>query len=607
MKVRVNMGDWMLTMGMVGFFRIYDHGLTSGIISRENKVFLQIQKYGLEIDLRALEFLPEAFFDYMLSEYSIYKREQERLGRYLEFAKNKEHFNQNRGNIKRIINDNFKKIIKYFPGEITEQLKDIQADLKDVKGAKDYVELGKCVQRFLEIAKMKSIDEKLTLNYFKAVIMRPFFGQPSFLNVSKNNLTLKEQMELFYSDYIHPVLTEANFQDCLERAQDKKEVLDYLEKEKSHKPFPALAKALKKLKLEEMKKYLRDQIPRCSLLPKIPAFNNYEEMIFTPLGVSPSYARNFHWNMNIKQPTPISSLAKLILFCSPAGSAIYGRWDGQGREREYRTYAGFVQTEGAFTDVMGRNNSFKNHKNKNDPFDKIINVLIDDLKRKAGYVLEHLFFIEFCSDYESKRTLLEYYHLPQYLVTYIKTHGKELEKITPREQFVRSVLHGQDPIYVIWSNLNEQIINSYYTYGTYRAVRERNRIMFYRRYLGKEAKELKKQDRLIQSIYNSGMEIRRNFEEVEASKGEEEPYIASAGKKISGIAYRLLNTVKAGSKKEFMDSLFRLHMSIDKPINYVFLNALHEKELDFASVGSAFIAGLLSGESKDKKLNKEAN
>jgi CRISPR-associated protein Cst1 len=610
LKIRLDMGDWMLTMGLLGLYRVYNYGVENNIVSKAEQKFVKIHQLGLEIDLRALEHLPEAFFRYMLDEYSIYDREQKRLQDQLGYAKTEQYFGDRLKEIKKIVNENIKKISKYFPGEIATELENIQARLKEVRKPEQLGELENCINDFLKISKLESVDEKLTINYFKTVVLKSFFGQPSFLNVSKTNLNLKEQMELFYEDYIRPVLLEINFQEHLRNAHNKHTVLAYLEEDRNYKPFQALTRQLKRLELEEIKDYVLNQVPECSLLPGYLAFSNFEEMIFSPLGVSTEKALNFQWDLERKQPAPISSLARLILFLAPAGGAIYGRWDGQGGQGAYRMYTGFIQTEGSFSDTLRRNSSFKSHKDKKDPFDKILSVLIEDLQKKTGYILEHLFFIEFFSDYDNKKTLLEYYHLPEHMARYIQTYGTELDRIRPynyREQFVKAVLHGQDPIHVIWQQLKGQITNQWSGYGTYIATRERHRIMFYKKYLGEGVAELKKQDRMIWSVYKSGQEVRKTFELAEQGREEGAPHASSAGKKINGLAYRLLNTIKANNKKEFMDSLFRLYMPINKPVNPVFLNVLHEEQLDFCSVGTAFVAGLLSGGQQSDDQDKGEN
>ena len=70
--------------------------------------------------------------------------------------------------------------------------------------------------------------------------------------------------------------------------------------------------------------------------------------------------------------------------------------------------------------------------------------------------------------------------------------------------------------------------------------------------------------------------------------------------KIRSIAYRLLNAVRANDKKMFLDTTMRLYMSVEKPLPTVFMNVLDETQIDFASVGDSFVAGLISKEEEKK-------
>ncbi len=55
-----------------------------------------------------------------------------------------------------------------------------------------------------------------------------------------------------------------------------------------------------------------------------------------------------------------------------------------------------------------------------------------------------------------------------------------------------------------------------------------------------------------------------------------------------------------------MDTLLRIYMSADRPISPIFLNALHERDLDFATVANAFIAGLLANQYKEEQEEVQA-
>lgn len=609
MKIQVNMGDWMLTMGLIGLYRIVEYGRKESLIPTEADSLVKKLRNGVEIDTEALVHLPKAFFHYMLNEYSIAKREKDRLMNQFNRGGREEYFANALTDIKKIISDNSKKIIKYFPNEEATRLEKIQETLKAVKKIENRDVLKECIEDFLVVLESESVNQKLTLNYFKAAVLTSFFGQVSFLNVSKNALNLEGHIEEFDKDYIRPVLLEIRLLQHIQEAQTPDEVLSFLEEHADYAPFRSIKRKMKKMSTQNMRIYIQEEVPKCSLIPDQIAFSNFEEMTFTPLGVSKNKALNFHWNLDIEQPVPISSLAKLILFCAPAGGAVYTRRDGGLEQGEYRTYVGFVQTDSTFEDILKRNNTFKAHKDRQDPFDKIISSLIKDVRKESQFVVDHLFFIEFSSDYQSKKTLMDYYHLPKYLAYYFVEHGEKLENILPyafRELFLRTILHGQDPKHVIFQQLKESVKEGRTALGSFIATRERHRILQYKRQFREGVINLKQHDKLIYSLYRSGQEIRQIFEQEDRTRGMSETYAASASKKIAGLAYRLLNAVKSGNHKAFMDSLFRMHMSLNKPINPVFLNALHEKDVDFATVGNAFIAGLLSVDfGKELSLEEE--
>ena len=93
-------------------------------------------------------------------------------------------------------------------------------------------------------------------------------------------------------------------------------------------------------------------------------------------------------------------------------------------------------------------------------------------------------------------------------------------------------------------------------------------------------------------LYNVGIEIHEELK----SRNEEN--------KLSGFTYKMLNSIKTGNKKEFMDSVIRIHMFMQKDISPIFLEVMQDTSLDFESIGHAFVSGLVSNKF-DK--NKEEN
>ncbi|KHF31304.1 hypothetical protein LR68_00253 [Anoxybacillus sp. BCO1] len=181
-----------------------------------------------------------------------------------------------------------------------------------------------------------------------------------------------------------------------------------------------------------------------------------------------------------------------------------------------------------------------------------------------------------------------------YLAHYFKQYADGLDSIKPydyREQFVQYVLRGADPIHVIYHYLRDCIKNERSTNGPYIAVRERNRILQFK----KGVRDMATTDKKVSALFMQGREIR---DAIIRSSGSE--------KKVTSIAYRLLNAAKAGNRKSFMDTLLRIYMSADRPISPIFLNALHERDLDFATVANAFIAGLLANQYKEEQEEVQA-
>ncbi|MCL6586855.1 MAG: type I-B CRISPR-associated protein Cas8b1/Cst1 [Anoxybacillus sp.] len=591
MKVELHMGEWMINMGLVGLYRVFEYGRKNGIISDEYKDSVTVKPWGIELDTDVLPQLPRAYFLYLLEEYSVARRECERLDAYIKEVRNEKKFKSNIKTLKQSISDMGTKILKYF---IHEALEDILKQIKEIKKYEQVHQLEEYVRTLKQVYSEPKINEKLTFNYFKHSILKPFFGQVSFLNVSKNNLDFEGHVEEFYNSYVFPVMNDLHLESVLNDSHSIEEISSLLEKKGEYQPFKQLKREWKKKTLEEIQEYVNTKINKCLLFNERLAFYNFEEMVFSPMGVAKDKAFNFSWHFDSQQPKPLSSLAKLVLLFAPIGVAIYFKNDGMGDQTERRLYAGFVQTDATFAEILQKNNHFKQLKKKREPFNKIVSQLVQSVKKESEYAVDHLFFLEFFSDYDSKKTHLHYYHLPMYLAHYFKQHADKLDYIKPydyREQFVQYVLRGADPVYVIYNYLRDCIKNERSSIGPYIAVRERNRILQFK----KGVRDMATTDKRVSALFMQGREIR---DAIMRSSGSE--------KKVTSIAYRLLNAAKAGNRKNFMDTLLRIYMSADRPVSPIFLNALHERDLDFATVANAFIAGLLANQYKEEQEEVQA-
>ncbi|PAQ15684.1 hypothetical protein CD798_05630 [Bacillaceae bacterium SAOS 7] len=357
-------------------------------------------------------------------------------------------------------------------------------------------------------------------------------------------------------------------------------------------------KIIKKQKsIEEVKSWFHDNVLPCSFIDNLPATMSYEEMMFLPLGISNNNASNFHWDFNKKNPIPMSAVARLILFLVPIGATFYQRKLGSGATTEYKQYAGVIIQDDRFIEIYNSNNYYRNARQTGSSFSEAVVGLLGDSKERAERKAKSFLFVEVHSD-GTKKTLLDYYHMPEYCAQYLNIYGNRLKLllfIDERDAFIRSILSGLDPKQAVFRYLREAIKQEFHAQGAYFAVRERHRILLLKQGVS-DVEEMKKQDKRISSVYIQGMNLRRSMVASRESSGESVIYKASGKKKIDALAYRLLNAVKAGNRDSFLDTVFRLHIAEGQELNPVFMDVFKSEGLDFETIGGAFIAGLLGKE-----------
>src|SRR5699024_4910876 len=125
------------------------------------------------------------------------------------------------------------------------------------KEKKYHEEMDDWLQTIIDAMKTKEIDEKLTSNIFKAVQLKEFYGQVSFLNVSKNKLYLEEQISLLKKDFVQPVFDEWNFMEYIKEENDAQ--LSELLVQTEHKGLTSLRRSLKKKTISEISNFLDEE------------------------------------------------------------------------------------------------------------------------------------------------------------------------------------------------------------------------------------------------------------------------------------------------------------------------------------------------------------
>lgn len=592
MTIHIEAEEWSMTAGLIGLARVLG----------EDKVSLT--KNGVTLKPGALDGLSEKYIYKLINSFSVVNRDVKRMEWYVnQLKKNPEKTKQYASDVRKMMNEQLKKIEKYFSE--TEEYKILHENvdrLKDVKEQGDFSLVEESVRIYQNVVSTPFINDKLTLNYAKAVILNPFFGQTSILQPTFNAKNTYEHVEKIREDFVWPATLELQFAECLENATDYEQIFTFLEEHQEvYKPFKDWLREVKKLKtLKEVQNYFQEDVLPCSFVDGLLATQSYEEMVFSPLALSRSKAVNFNWEFEKKQPVPLSAVARLVMFMAPLGLAFYTRKRGSAQSNETLRFAGLILSQQRFSTMINENNHYQQLRSGGSTFEEAIVGVLQESLDKAEKIKNSYLFLEVHSDYQSKKTLLDYYHMPAYLTAYLAKNGKTLTLLHHRDlrdTFLRTVLKGIDPKQVVFEYLREAVTNGYHGTGAYHATRERKRILDSK----KGVEEMGKNDKLITFIYYRGVELREQMIRVRSGDEENAPYRASGRKKLEGIAYRLINATKSGDKVAFMDTVFRMYMGTKLEVPSVFIDSFKEEGLDFETIASAFIAGMLGQE----KTNKE--
>lgn len=557
------MDEWFFTQGLIGYKKIMENYGQQ----------VQTTYDGIIVERKHLEVFPDAFFQYYLTNYSHAVREERKIRRLHK------RFKEGDKSAKRDLNQSLNKIknsaMRYF--KETSMGKQLSESIDIYRKEKSYTaKLDSLIELIIESLHSTEIDEKLTSNFFKAVQLQPNYGQVSFLNVAHNNKSFDEQKNIFYQDYIKPILAEWDFFHAL-NSNDEENINNVLS-EINYQPFNQIKRQFKKKKhISEKISYVNENIHRCSFTDFPIAFQNFEEMIFSPLALSIKKSRNMSWDANYKTFFPISSLARLIIFCTHAGAT-----DSYGKSV-------FVYYGGSFDEIYQSNLSYESLKGSEKSFDQIIFDLVREQKLKADYYSNRYMIYEYESDYQLKRTILDYMIMKPHALRLFSEDYKLFNTIhySKKSEMIRFLLRDIDSRQFITSYLREQIAKDFPVNDVIRLIQIRHLNECYRKEIDQVDSSVER--RRVWALVKSAEEVKRNL----------------GAKKAQGIAYRLLNSVRSNDKNTFMDTVMRVYISTDLEMPGILLEALHENNMDFATVGNAWIAGLVTkGEVKEQGVNE---
>ncbi|HBF2787125.1 TPA: type I-B CRISPR-associated protein Cas8b1/Cst1 [Clostridioides difficile] len=622
MKLRVYRGDWFFNMGIVGFLNI--------IKKADKQAEIFIMEDYIEFDSLFLENFHEYYFNYFMDEYDVSKRIKKNIDYSINFIKSKP--DRIKDGIKKI-KDSVKQQndkIKKFDEEKFNLIKEKLDSMSKIKSYDEFDSLEALVDETIDIFKIKSINDRLTANLYKYVVQDNYFGQVSFFNVAKAKLDLDGLKQVMFNDYLRQIIYFGELEDLLEE-NDYDKLKNYLndrlnsiakdinEKKVSKSSINTIEKIMKEINknfikknksIEDIKEYM-DSLEACEMCGLYKGIlEEYSESNFAPLGVSTNNARNMFWNQ--AYVPSICDICKLILFCTPAGATYTRKNYLINEENEFYL---FVNMDTSINELFERNNSLKAQKSEysdskdENPFNQLIKSIVEENTLKSEWQLRNILFVEFKASIDSKKCKINYFNIPTYLAKFFtdKYANKKIQSIYDyklKSNVLDLLLKNRDLKHLINNILRNKVKNDMESNNKsnisgidcFRVVQLRALINSYKKGVYKmDSKNLEKNDEKLRIIYYLGCDIHDYF----VNKNSKN--------KIDGVSYKLLNSVKVGNKSDFMDTIIRVFMSAEKQIPAFILDIEIEKDLDFESIGHAFISGLISGkyEGKDKLPNEK--
>lgn len=605
-----------ITHGIVGFLRILEKNHDEFAIKRNNYI---------EFDTEDLRNFHKYYFEYFFKKHNVAESVKNRTKSPFDYLENnievvfddkdkekerKEKIKSNKKYIKEAIKkqlDKIKKIDKI----IYEEMKEQYDQIDKVNTKQEIIEIK---EKLISDIEKDNINKRLTLNLFKSILSNTYYGQPSFLNVVKTALSYEEQQEVMYKDYISNIVETGFINDIMQNKYNIEQIKEYIENAKESNITQDIEKIYAKIEkdyinksktIEDIQKYLKDKvIKRCSMCEnEIGLTTNYSEGNFVPLAISCDNARNFFWNQNVNMP--ICDVCKLILFCIPAGMTTITKTEkdidkGKWIYKEVSILS-FVNYDTGIDRLYKTNINFGNksrYENRNEnPYSELILDIVEQDKQVSMWQLENIFVVEFDANYDKKYSRIEYFNIKRYMSIFFTQYAeKTLTKIWDyryRLQIVDYIMKNKDIKYIINDRIRDEMSKGEKKngYNSFLAIQIRM-ILNTLKKEGKEVRDIKKNDDKLYVIYNLGVQIHEELK----SKGEDN--------KLDGYTYKMLNSIKAGNKKEFIDIIIRLHMAMGKDVSPIFIETMQTTGLDFESIGHSFLAGLISNKYEKKEEEK---
>lgn len=612
MLTKIYLSDWFYNAGIIGFLKILENS---------NDNFAQIKSNYIEFDIEKLKEFNKYYFKYFIDKYNIAKKLEGQICRPIERIQarleqkslDKKFQKESQEKVKNDIQYIKEKIkiqmekIKKFDSVTYQQMLNKYNQIDGINGNIDKLKIIK--KEILEILSRSEINNKITMNLFKNILSRNYFGQPSFLNVSCSDKTFEVQQLIMYKDYISNIIETDFLAKVLNNKYKIQEIKKHIEKTRQEKnTTQQIAKVYDNIKkliengkdVEEVKRYIQEKIfSNCYMCENSNCITEeYSEKHFAPLAISSKKMSNFFWNQNVD--FPICDICKLILFCIPAGITSINKtvkeYDKGKNVYKEKEILSFVNYDTSVKQLLKVNRNFANNLKTNpeveNPYVSLILDIVEQDEKISYWQLENIFVVEFEAEYKAF-SRINYFNIRRYVARFFKKYSrntlKRIDDYKFKLQIVDYMLKNKDIDYVINDRLREKIKGENKCgYNILLATKVRRILNLLRKEGEDVEKNIKKEDRKINVLYNLGIQIHDELKK----KGEEN--------KLTGYEYKMLNSIKAGNKQEFIDVVIRLHMLMRKDVSPIFLEVMQQGNLDLSSIGYSFIAGLISNKYERK-------
>lgn len=584
--------DWPSSMGVTALLRIVPN----------NKVRLEGNRLYYSNEL--WEDFSNVLFEYFIDHYSRAAKTEHYLMRYLALIKK----HSNAKNIKEraifknaidwlnsTIKESLHKVRKYFIEE-EPKIRRLLKGVKDAFNKYNFSFLEKTIYKIVSLLYQKEINEKLTLNYVKAIILKPAVGQVSFLNSSKNYYKLTDQKQLFYVDFIKPIIEENIVKELLAK-ESYRELEELLNKSSS-----TIAKKWRNrpLDFQGTVKSWFENYAQCAVFSNEWGTIPYEEKLFMPLG---STSLNDRWDGQEINMLHISSLARLVLFLAPLGCVIYKK---KSPIREHTVFS-FLYMEGQCLETLVNNNRFGHSMENRNQLVEALRVTYNSPLYTEEESRRTTVLIEWYTENKTKKTLLDIRLLKPNFIKHIMS-GDIISKIYPfnfREVFLQECLSNRDTKLVIVDEIYRQLEER----TLKRNIASLKNTLLLRE-LTIEGVNFDTSQSLTNLIYLQGYELRTKLLSRENNRAMESLYQISMEKKLDSILYRLLKMSKNGNRRLFYDLIQGLsefaNLKLMKEFNEI-LDYKVVSDARFATISLAFITGLTSVRTNEGDTNSGKN